>query len=100
MQISTQGSFDCRDKFWIDIEIRNQGSRQSRLDPRGIIKALEHGLRTLGETFTFFVKLTQNFQARFFFRQSAFQFGQAFFSVGEMLLLFAQCFLTGLRLRL
>ena len=84
----------------IDIEIRNQSSGQSGLDPRGIIEAFEHRLRTLRETFTFFIELMQNFQARFFFRQRAFEFGQAFFNFGETLLLFAQCFFTGLGLRL
>jgi hypothetical protein len=54
----------------------------------------------LRETFTFFIQLMQNFQARFFFRQRPLAFDQAFFSIGESLLLFAQRFLTGPRLRL
>jgi hypothetical protein len=44
-------------------------------------------LRTLPETFAFFVKLTQNIETRSFFRQRMPDCGQTFFSVGYELLM-------------
>ena len=87
LQISTQGSFNRGNKFWIDLELCDKGASQRRMNSRRIIESSEHGLRTLSEAFTLFVELAQNFETRFLFCQGAFNCDETFFGVVQELLL-------------
>src|ERR1043166_7748132 len=52
-----------------------------------IVQALEHGLRTLHESFAFRVELTQNLEARSFFSENTLQPGELSFRIREQVLL-------------
>ena len=73
MQITAQRGFDGLNEFWIDVELRDQRTGNRVPEFFGIVDALEQSLRTFGESFTLFVQLTQDVQARSFFRECAMQ---------------------------
>ena len=70
VQISAERGFDCRNKFGFDIDLGDERTDDRGTIARGIVQAFEHGLRTLGESFTFGVELTQNLKTRSLFGES------------------------------
>src|SRR5438477_9975982 len=71
VQISAKRGFDCRYKFSVHIDLRDEGTDNRVAKTFGIIKSFQDGLRTLGESFAFGVELAQNFEARSLFREGA-----------------------------
>ena len=59
----------------------------------GSSKPFEHGLRTFGEAFAFFIQLPQNFEARLFLRDRAFDPVRVLLRLGQRFLLRLQMLL-------
>ena len=64
MQIPAQRGFDRRNERWIDIELRNERTGNGLAELFWVANAFEHSLRTVRETFTLFIELTQDVQTR------------------------------------
>src|SRR4029450_4725359 len=89
VQITAQRGFDRVNEFWINIELRNERTGNRVPEFFRTVDALEEGLRTFGEAFTLFVKLTQHFEARSLFGEGAMERGKLLFGLSEEFLLFA-----------
>ena len=61
------------------------------------MKSFEHGLRTLPKTFAFFVKLTQNFEARFLLCLASFACSEFFLQACDKLLMLSQLLIASLK---
>ncbi len=86
MQVASQGRFDRRDEFLIDLDERSERAVQCRQDAFRFIESVQNCLRTFGQTLALGVELLQNLEARLPFRKRAVAPDQSRFGFAQFLL--------------
>ena len=92
VEISAKTDFHGGDEFPLDLELRDERTSDRGTKTLRAIHSLKDCLRTLGQTFAFFIELTQNFESRSLFRQRPLDVSQILFRPGEKILLSLQIF--------
>ena len=73
MHVAAEGGFERGNEFRIDIQARDECAGDRRPDPLRVVEALQDSLGALLQAFAFFRHLTQDIEARLFFRARPFQ---------------------------